>query len=481
VTLFRKPCSYARISLDRSGLEEGVTRQDEDTEALRVRHGMPPFVRRFVDNDRSATRGGPRPDYAELLEYVQARKTDCVTVYTLNRLWRNRAERVAGVELFQKYGVSVLCVKGPQLDLTHAAGRLLAGLLGEVAAFEVEQMIEREERRMLQKVEQGVPVTNGQRRYGYEKDAETIIEDEARDICGMHAALQAGASLSGIARDLNQRGRVNRNGGEWDHNAVRQLLLNEYYAGLREYPPRRKKSDPPGELYRGNWPAIVPEDVWRTSKFILEDDARMTSGGNTGRVWLGSGIYLCSVCDDGTTMTSGSRGPSNKKPGPNQPIYRCRTIKHLARAAEPIDDLVERKVIARLSRPDAADLLIDRDAPDLEDLSAKAVALRGRLDELAATFAGDDNADPREFREATRLIRERLAEVEAKMAHPNRSRVLVDLVLADDPAAVWGAMPLDRKRAVVSLLFKVTILKGQSGNRPFDPATVLVEPVEGMD
>jgi site-specific DNA recombinase len=480
MTLFRKPCSYRRISLDRSGLEEGVTRQDQDTEALRDRRGLPPFVRRFVDNDRSATRGGPRPDYADLLAAVQAGEVDVVIVYMLSRLWRNRAERAVGMEIFRKYGVSVLCVKGPEVDLTTAAGRMMAGVLGEVDTFEVEQMAEREQRRMLQKVEQGVPVVHGQRRYGYEKDAKTIVEDEAEDVRAMHAALQAGSSLSGIARDLNDRGRVNRNGRAWDHNAVRQLLLNPYYAGLREYPKRRKQSDPPGVLYPGTWPTILDEDVWRASRHLLEDDTRMTSGGNTGRVWLGSGIYLCGVCDDGTTVTSGARGSKNKGTTV-QPIYRCRRAKHLARFTTPIDALVEKYVIRRLSRPDAADLLVDREAPDAEKLRRKSVALRGRLDALAAEFAEDDDADLREFREASRRIRERLAEVEAQMAHPQRSRVLVDLVLAEDVADAWEYTPLDRRRAVVSTLVEVILLRGHSGRAPFDPDTVRLVPTPGME
>lgn len=296
----------------------------------------------------------------------------------------------------------------------------------------------------------------------------------------MHFQLHAGDSLSGIGRDLNERGRLNRNGEQWDHNAVRYLLLNPYYCGLLEYPARRKKSDPPGQLYRGTWPTIIDEDVWRTSKFILEDESRTISGGNAGRVWLGSGIYLCGIHNDGTTMTSGSRGPSDKKPGPTQPIYRCRVVKHLARYADPIDDCVELAVIERLSRPDAADLLIDQGAPQVEDLHAKAVSLRGRLDGLAAEFAEDDDADLRAFKEATRRITERIAEVEAKMAHPKRARVLVDLVLAEDPADYWQSMPLERKRAVLSTLFKVTVLKGRAGNVPFDPDTVLIESAADM-
>lgn len=457
-----------------------MTRQDEDTEELRRRHGLPRFVRRFVDNDRSATRGGPRPDYAELLAAVQAGEVDVVLVYMLGRLWRNRAERAVGMEIFRKHGVSILCVKGPQIDLTTAAGRMMAGVMGEVDAFEVEQMAEREQRTMLQRVEKGVPVVHGQRRYGYEKDAKTIVEDEAKDVHAMHAALHAGDSLSGIARDLNAKGRVNRNGTTWDHNAVRQLLLNPYYAGLREYPKRRKKTDPPGSLYPGTWPTIIDEDVWRTTKHLLESPSRTTSGGNTGRVWLGSGIYRCGVCDDGTTVTSGAR-ESVREGEPGQAIYRCRLKKHLSRSTTPVDALVDRYVIRRLSRPDAAELLVDHDAPDGAELRRKSIALRKRLDALAAEFAEDDEANLTEFRDASRRIRERLAEVEAQMVHPKRSRILVDLVLADDVADMWERTPLDRRRAVVSTLVEVKILRGRTGRTPFDPNTVRLTPAAGME
>jgi site-specific DNA recombinase len=479
VTLFRNPVSYARISQDRSGLEEGVTRQDEDTEALRERNGLPAFVYRFTDNDRSATFAGPRPDFEELVKWVTADKVDVVLVYMLGRLWRNRSERAAGIDLFRKHGVSVLCVKGPQIDLSTAAGRMMAGVIGEVDTFEVEQLAEREQRKMLQKVQKGQPPA-GPRCYGYTPDGWEIVPDEADDIRGMYDDLFAGGSLLGIARGLNERGRVNRNGKPWDHGAVRQLLLNERYAALREYPARHKRADPPGELYPGMWPAIVPEEAWRAAVTILEDESRLKSHGDTGRKWLLSGIGLCGICDDGTTVTSAQRSYIKKGAPHSQRVYRCRRSKHIARYADPIDALVQFHVLDRLARADAVDLLVDQKASNAEDLRSKALALRGRLDALAAEFAEDDQADPREFREASRRIRERLAEVEQQMTHPQRSRVLVDVVLAENPAEVWESLPLDRQRAVVSLLFKVTILKGRAGNVPFDPATVRIEPAEGM-
>lgn len=481
MTLFRKPLSYARISLDKSGLEEGVTRQDEDTEALRVRHGLPPFVRRFTDNDKSATYGGARPDYEELVKAVKAGEGDVVLVYAMGRLWRNRAERAVGMEIFRQHGVSVLCVKGPAVDMSTAAGRMLAGVLGEFDTFEVEQMSEREQRKMLQKVQQGVP-PGGRRCYGYSADGWEIVPDEAEDVRAMFDALFAGRSLLGIARDLNERGRPNRDGKPWDHNSVRQLLLNERFAALREYPPRKKRTDLPGEIYPGRWPAIVSEETWRAAKHLLEDESRLKSHGDTGRKWLLSGIAECGICADGTTVTSAQRGSNKSHRTPHvQRIYRCRASKHIARFAEPIDALVEFHVLDRLSRPDAVELLVDQAAPDIEELRSKALALRGRIDALAAEFAEDDNASPREFKQASQRLKERLAEVEGQMTHPQRSRVLVDLVLAEDPAGHWETMPLDRKRAVVSMLFKVTILKGKPGNRPFDPDTVRIEPAAGMD
>jgi len=469
MTPFSKGATYERISKADDGDEDGVIRQNEDTGALATQRGIPLGARRFRDNDKSATHGKHRPDYERLMEAVQRGEVDVIIVYALGRFWRNRRERAEGIETLRKHEVSVLCVKGPELDLTTASGRLLAGLLGEVDTFEVEQMSEREQREMRQRVERGVPPT-GPRCYGYSGKGDEIVPDEADDVRKMFDDLLAGASLSGIAAGLNERGRPNRNGRPWAHNTVRNLLLNERYAALREYR---------GELYAGKWPAIISEATWRAAKHVLEDDGRATSPG-PGRRWLLSGIARCGVCDDGTTVTSGSRGAPKGKTGPTQPLYRCRVTKHLARWTEPIDLVVQDYVVRRLSRPDAVDLLVDNEGPDAAQLRVKAVALRGRLKALAAEFADDDDADSSEFRDATRRIKARLGEVEAQMAHPQRARVLVDLVTAEDPERAWENLALDRQRAVVETLATVTILSGLPGRRPFDPATVRIEPQQGM-
>ncbi|MGW6535408.1 recombinase family protein [Streptomyces sp. NPDC055011] len=486
MTGFQRGAIYTRISRDDELTGDGVTRQDEDAGALALARGIP-VQGRYTDNDISATTGKRlRPDYERLMTAVRADQVDVVIVAALSRLWRNRRERAEGMELFRKHSVSILAVKGPELDLTTASGRLLAGLLGEVDSFEVEQMSEREKREMRQRVEKGLPAT-GPRAFGYSADGWTIIPEEMPEVVKAYETFVVTRSISGITRDLRERGILNKDGDAWTNNGVRHVLKNPRYAALREYE---------GVLYEGKWPAGIPEDLWRAAQHIFETEDRATSPGPARRHLL-SGIALCGVCADGTTVTSGSRGSKKSevaevdddrprgvaelhaggREATTQLTYRCRLSKHLSRNMEPVDLLVEEFIFARLTRPDAAELFHDETAPGAEDLRTQAVALRARLKALAAAFADDDEADVMEFRDATRLLRERLAGIESRMAHPQRARILAGLVDADDVRAAWKRLSLDRRRAVVDLLAEVTVDRaGAGGRRPFNPDTVRIVP-----
>ncbi|MFM9656706.1 recombinase family protein [Streptomyces scabiei] len=479
MTLFSKGATYERISKADAGDEDGVIRQGEDTAGLARQRGIPLQDRRFRDNDKSATHGKHRPDYERLMSAVQRGEVDCIIVYMLGRLWRNRRERAEGMELLRKHEVSVLCVKGPELDLTTASGRLLAGLLGEVDTFEVEQMSEREQREMRQRVERGVPPT-GPRCFGYTANGTGVVPSEAAEVEACFHALLAGASLSGMAAELNKRGVLNRNGRRWSHNGVRVMLLNERYAALREYR---------GAYYPGEWPPIVDEAVWRSAVAILTDGGRKTSPG-PARKWLLSGLALCGVCLDGTKVTSAQRGYKDR---PSERVYKCSgAVKHLQRKADPIDALIagtDRQqpygvVIQRLARPDAADLLLSEDVPDLKELQRKATSLRAKLDENQEDY-DHDKKTRKQYLDSNERLRGKLEETEAQMTHPQRAFVLKGLIpgsrvegeqqRADIVAKAWDTLPLDRRRAVVDTLMEITLLPGKAGRRPFDPTTVRIE------
>jgi site-specific DNA recombinase len=122
-------------------------------------------------------------------------------------------------------------------------------------------------------------------------------------------------------------------------------------------------------------------------------------------------------------------------------------------------------VIAQLSRADAQELLINDDRENLGALRAERSALQLRLDQLDEDYA-DGALTRAQLKAGTERLRARLADAESRMVHVDRAPILADLVTAHDVRQVWGRLSLDRQRAVVGLLYTVTLLPRPAGNAP---------------
>jgi hypothetical protein len=237
--------------------------------------------------------------------------------------------------------------------------------------------------------------------------------------------------------------------------------MSPYYAALLPLPPEGGW----GEGYDqaaidratcvpGDWPAIVTPEEWEEAKARLAHPERKTSPGPS-RKWLLSGLALCGVCREPIRAGGGERGVHS---------YRCRSMAHFMRRGVPLDDFIERVVIERLSRPDAIDLLADRERPDTEALRAE----RRRL-EVAVRQAGDDEQDGLIDRaERVRLTKRantRIAEVDELLRGGVDTNALAEVVGRDDVAAAWHALPLGRRRAILEALATVVVHSVGQGNR----------------
>jgi hypothetical protein len=130
-------------------------------------------------------------------------------------------------------------------------------------------------------------------------------------------------------------------------------------------------------------------------------------------------------------------------------------------------------IVERLSRDDAADLLLDDTRPDVDALRTEAQAIRARLDDIAAML-GEGELSREQARTANARARARLAAVEAELADAGRVDVLGDLVKADDVRALWDSSEFGRarQRAVVDTLLTIVLHPPGRGARRFDPATI---------
>jgi DNA invertase Pin-like site-specific DNA recombinase len=455
-----KAAIYLRISLDRLGEGLGVERQREDARALAVRRGWP--FREFVDNDISATSGKHRPGYAALMAAVKAGEVDCIVVFHTSRLWRNRRERAEGIEVLRQACVSLVPVKGPELDMTSAYGRGMAGMIGEFDTMEVEIKAERQRREAQQRAERGRP-SGGRRPFGYTVDGLSVVPEEAEALRRAFQMLLAGRSLSGIAHDLNASGFTTTAGGPWRHNSVRNTLVNLRYAGIRTLHGK--------EVAKGVWPAIVAEETVRAAAMLLAEPERRTNHVGNARRWLGTRFYRCGRCESLVVATYRERYADGRA----RRVYRCPSC-FLSRLADPVDAWVRQVIEKRLGRPDVSDLLLPDDDPGVDDLRTRAVSLRTRRDNAVKMWARGV-LDDRELETAKREITEELAEVEVKLAEAGRENALAPILGAEDPVAEWRRLEgkVDQEQAVIEALTRVWLLPPPLGRHRFDPDTVRLD------
>jgi site-specific DNA recombinase len=433
---------YCRISRDRVGAGLGVATQQADCRELAQSLGCT-IVSLHTDNDLSAYSGKPRPGYRSLLGEVKAGDIDAVIAWHTDRLHRSPAELEHYVTACEAHGVKTFTVKAGSLDLTTASGLMVARMLGATARYEVDHMIERQQRAKQRSAEAG-KWKGGRRPYGYAADGVTVVPDEAEAIAKATTALLAGASLRGIVKQWNAEGRRTSTGNSWRPHTLRAIVTRPRNAGLMEHR---------GEIIgKAEWPAIVPEVEWRALADKLSDPTRRTNSLAPARRWLGSGLYRCE-CGARLICSTSNKGPA----------YRCRDgCGRLSRRQAEVDDYVSRVIVERLRQPDMAGLLARDNAEEIAALDAESVALRTRLDSLAAFFA-QGLIDAQQLTEGTRQLNQQLAKVRASVGKLFNGSALAGIADTDDAGSAWLEAPLDRQRAVIDALAVVTLLRGGHG------------------
>ncbi len=457
---------YARISSDPNETALGVTRQLQDCLALAEKKGWP-VVETYVDNDVSATSGKMRPQYTRMMQELATGRLGALVVWDVDRLTRTPRELEDVVDLAEQCGVALASVGG-EIDLATPQGRLTARIKGSVAKHETEQLTRRIKRKIAERAEAGAP--HGRKAYGWRREeirdeqgrrigSRDVLDPEQAEVVRQAAlAILSGESVRGLAHSLNAAGSVSLNGKPWSNITLRRVLLRDRNAGLRVHQGK--------VVGRGDWEPLYDEDTHRRVVATLTAPGRRIGPPTSAIKYLLSGLAVCGVCGQPLRVLLAGKDRTSDS-------YICKNGYHVRRQMKPLDDLVTKVVIGRLSQPDAVDLFRRDDDEEGRQAREQADAIRARLDLAADAFAEGD-IDGAQLKRITGKLRPELERLERVERAASTAPDMTDLA-APDIAERWDSLPLARKRAVIDLLITVTVhlstARGGAAAR-FDPRTV---------
>jgi site-specific DNA recombinase len=428
---------YLRISKDQTGEALGVTRQLEDC----VEHAEAldwDVAEVYTDNDISATSGKARPSYRRMLADIDAGTIDAIVAWHPDRLYRKVPDLGELVDVCKRNNTAIATVKAGTLDLTSPTGRLVAGLLAQVATYEGEAKSDRWKRSWRQRRESGAPITAGNRLFGYTADNQ-VIPDEQAIAQEMATRLLQGEGIMSVCRWVDDQGVTAAGGRAWRPPTLKQYLTNPRIAG---YSTLKREI-----LGEGNWEPILDRETWVAVRALMTARTRPYAP----RVALLNGLVFCGRC--GARMVTGRSRDVRQ--------YRCTArpdmpgCGRMAIAADKVEDIVEDFTRQRFERPDVRDRIAD--------LRSQPSQAQGELAELQMRVAELE----RELDEPGVPVSTLLRAIERTK---ERQEVLLDQLAATPPSVLphqGGPWPTDlrRRRALVDIVVaRIDINPGAGGN-----------------
>lgn len=459
----------------------------------------------FKDTGISASRHGTksRDDFEELLHVIEHGVTPpgvirvCIA-FEASRYYRDLEAYVRLRKACLNANV-LLCYNGVVYDLSRRDDRKATAQHAIDAEDEAEAIRDRNLRTTQLQAEAGAP--HGKLIFGYcRKHAfvggrQRCIGQEEDPVAGPYVVqslerIDSGQSLKSLVRWLrSEDGAARHDGVVWNEELARRMLLNRAYLGERLHH---------GVVHKATWEPIkgleTPQGRAMFNRVAdkLMDPQRTTQRG-TEVAHLLSLIALCGVCGDHAVMSARRSSKSGRW------NLTCREAQNVSVSEDLADAFVEQAVIAWFRDKQKAMAALVPESDEVEQKMAAAQRLINAYEEQLAearALAEEFDDETGQFRLSAaslarmeqRLLPKLEAERKRLRSFTGVSPLLLSLLNADDPAAVWYGhgdeededvaaaglgLTLDQKREVIRKVVSVRIHQARKqGVRRLEPGRI---------
>lgn len=225
--------AYVRVSTEEQA-REGISLQNQESRIRAFCQAKDWELAEVLVDEGYSGSSLERPGMQELILQCQKRQVDVVVIYKLDRLTRSVRDLGYLVQdVFGKYGVAFSSIQD-NFDTTTANGKLILNILGSVAQWERDIVVERTRdvmahKRLSLKLIGAIPMG-----FDLDGDGETLVPNnrELEAVRKMMLLREAGHSFQTISEKLNGDGIPSKQGGRWYSKTVRSVLRNPIYEAV---------------------------------------------------------------------------------------------------------------------------------------------------------------------------------------------------------------------------------------------------------
>ena len=323
---------YCRVSSQAQEQEQTIQSQISELREIWKDHQI---VGEYLDDGWSGE-VLERPGLDRLRSDAKASLFDILSVHSIDRLSRNLYHQGIIVEELKKNGVEVFIKDKPIAD--SAEGKFLFNVLGAVAEFEKEKILERTTRGRIHKVKTKrflgyiSPYGYDYHRKTVERDGFFTVNQKEAEVVGLVFDLYIKyQSMTRVQKELTLGGIKPRKSEKWSRSVIKAILSNEAYTGIGYYNKRQSVAVENSKRYqrkvksgtrirpKSEWLEVVFPQIISKEKFELARKIRLSKFkpfGKSNHFYLLSGLIRCALC--GSTFTGSYNGNPRK-----YTYYRC--------------------------------------------------------------------------------------------------------------------------------------------------------------
>ncbi len=260
-----------------------------------------------------------RPGLLQLIEDAKLEKFDLVMIWKLSRLSRSLLDLLSVVNTLNQHKISLLSYS-EHFDTSTPIGKMLLQLLGSIAEFERNTIIENVKLGMSERFKQGLSKSSIPFGYYYEGKNIYIDEHKSFAIKEIFKRYLEGASINNLVDYLNSQGFKNRINRPWRYEVVFRMLQNEFYIGYVTTGRKDLKTSK-YEKCKGIHAPIINEELFMKVQKKININKKAAYVRKPDADQLLSGIICCPLC--GKAMYYVESFNTKKGCKYYTPLYRC--------------------------------------------------------------------------------------------------------------------------------------------------------------